>query len=365
MKKLVRLLSRNAVCLFVFFVFVVASSFFSLLHVSSKQAIHGAHLQQLTVKPFHHQEDCLFHDNYHTQPYKSMDSYKTVRLVFYKKHKMNVAQIVARNKGWITTGIANKFNQLISYISSDSFTVIFTSSKELSSVMFERYLNKTNLLAAGIPGAYQFTGTKREQYLTYQAYLNSFGCSIEDLELMPLLYLLDDDQQCRQFFDRLERGGADKTWVLKNSRGFGGDQVEVIRNSSLLKARFGRCRSNEQFIAQEYIQSLLLLNNRKFDVRALVLIANSQPYMLFYHEGYLRVVIKTFDPKGSREVHLTNTHVQSLQPGFVPDEHFWSFERFQAYLDASHPDNGNFVQLRLIPFIKRISMLIVKSGWIE
>ena len=357
----------SRVCVFVSFLVVVASFLFIILHISSIDSIHATHLQ-----PLHQQHwlaessftNCLYPPRYYKPSYIAVESYRNVKLVFFKKHKMSVVVNVARTKGWIVTGITKSFDKLVSDMNEDIFTIIFTSSKELSDLVFEQYTNSVNVLAAGIPGAYQFTGTKREQYLTYQRYLNKFGCSIESIKMMPALYLMDDSVQCQSFFDQLGRGvdHGKSTWVLKNSRGFGGDQVEIIHNTSALKARFGSCKSNGQFIVQEYIQNLLLVDKRKFDVRALVLIAGTQPYLLFYHDGYLRVVMKPFDPGASREVHLTNTHVQSLQPDFNPDKHFWSFEKFQSYLNENYPDNNDFVQTKLIPYIKRISLLILKSG---
>ncbi len=357
-----KIFSRRA-CSFIWLVLVAASVLFILHQVTSKDSIHAVHVHQYLPT-----STCTYPAIYFKPSYVAIESSTSVRLVFFKKHKMSIAVTVARNKGWMVTGITKSFDKLITDMKEDIFTIIFTSSKELSDVLFEQYTNNGNVLVTGIPGAYKFTGAKREQYLTYQRYLNSFGCSIEDIRMMPMLYLMDDDGQCQQFFKLLGQGvpgNGDKTWVLKNSRGFGGDQVEVIHNTSILKTRFGSCNSNGQFIVQEYIQNLLLVDKRKFDVRALVVIAGTQPYLLFYHDGYLRVVMKEFDPSASREVHLTNTHVQSLQPEFDPDKHFWSFQKFQNYLDENHPDNNNFVKTKLIPYIKRISLLILKSGMID
>ena len=376
MRKLSRILFRNAVCIFVLLVFAIASLFFYLLHLSSRNTVHTAALRSQLPQPdsipvpnyhsvLHNDSECLYRSAYYKPFYKPLESFQKVRLVFYKKHKMTAVANVARGRGWVAMSAIKSLTKLLSFIMDDTFTIIFTSSKELSDIAFHRYANNSNVLAAGIPGAYRFTGTKREQYITYQKYLNRFGCSIESIKMMPSLYLLDNDLQCKSFFKRLDSEGSGSTermWVLKNSRGFGGDQVEVIHNTTSLRVRFGGCQGNEQFIAQEYIQNLLLLNKRKFDIRALVLIANTQPLMLFYHEGYLRVVIREFDPFATREVHLTNTHVQSLQPGFLPDNHFWSFGKFQSYLDGNIPDNDDFVRNKLIPYIKRIATLIVKSG---
>ena len=64
---------------------------------------------------------------------------------------------------------------------------------------------------------------------------------------------------------------------------------------------------------QECIHNLLLLEGCKFDIRAFILLANTQPYMLFHHDGYLRVSLKAYHPKGTIDAHLTNTCIQSEQ----------------------------------------------------
>ena len=364
MRRFVRVLLRVSGS-YLIFISLILVVFLYLLHLTSREVVHMTHIRTYTQPPHIQEVDqCKYPHNYYVPWYKSSELYRYFQLVFYKKQKMGNAITVARNKGWSVSGIIKSRNKLDSIVKGNIFTVLFTSSKELSSTLLEEYANKTNMLSTGILGAYQFTGSKKEQYLTYQQYLNRFRCSIEELKFMPVLYLLDNGNHCRSFFEKLKAGGEQGLWVLKNSRGYGGDQVQVVHNTSLLTARFGSCKNNEEFIVQEYIQSLLLLDNRKFDVRALVLIAGTQPYLLFYHHGYLRVVLKQFDLKASREVHLTNTHVQSQQPGFSPEEHFWSFTKFQSYLDQHYPDNGQFVHEKLIPHIKRTSLMILKSGMV-
>lgn len=376
MWRLLRFLSRRISGIFLF-IWIAISLFIYLIHLSSISSIHQAHsgktvgssssiqLQKLYL-PTIIQEDtpqsCHYPLPYYKPSMKSVDSYKSINLVFYKKHKMSAAVGVARKRGWHTVRVARSYDDLISYISDDSFTIIFTSSKELSLFLLEQFVNQSNILALGIPGAYLFTGPKKEQFITYQAYLNKHGCSIESIKMMPSMFLLDDNAQCETFFNQLKTNNSNKKWILKNSRGYGGDQIQVIHNTTSLASRFGSCNNNRPFIIQEYIQDLLLLDNRKFDIRALIVIGSARPYMVFYHEGYLRVVIRPYDPEGSRDIHLSNTHVQALQPDFTPDKHFWSFDRFQEYLNDHHPDNNDFVHTKLIPYIKQVSLTVIKSG---
>ena len=365
-RKCVRILRHTTECFILLFLTAIIVI---LIHLTSTENVHDvpSNLKLNFVSTVWSKEDrnnspCLYPHSYSMPWYRPIINYKDITLVYFKKQNMAVASEVSRKKGWIIAKTCKTFEMLKSLVSNSPFTVIFTSSKELSNPLLQQYTNDSNILATGIPNAYKFTGTKREQYITYQNFLNTYQCSIEELRLMPASYLMDDSIQCQNFFRNLESRKNSDIWVLKKSQGFGGDQVQVFHNTTLFKKMFGKCDNNEQYIIQEYVQNLLLLEERKFDVRALILIAGTRPYILFYHEGYLRVVLKPFDPKASREVHLTNTHVQSMQLNYSPDKHFWSFAKFQTYLDEHHPDNNEFVTSRLIPYIKKISVFILNSG---
>lgn len=300
--------------------------------------------------------------SYTKRLYHPLDIYEQVQLIFYKKMKMAIAVEVCHKNGWILRKTAHSRQELYSLLKENVFSIIFTSSKELSSPFMVALLNKSNVLVTGIPNAYLFTGAKREQYVTFQRFLNKYECSINSLKFMPTSFLMDNVRQCKEFHKHLRLNKDSQVWVLKKSQGFGGDGVKVISNMTTIKHMFDTCPSTHQYIMQEYLQNILLLNGRKFDVRALVLIANTRPYMLFYHKGYLRVIMNQFNLKGSRDVHLTNTHVQSVQPNFDPDDHFWSFSKFQSYLDIHHPDNEGYVSTNLVPHIKRVATFILKSG---
>jgi len=61
------------------------------------------------------------------------------------------------------------------------------------------------------------------------------------------------------------------------------------------------------FVHYRYIKNPLLLEGRKFDIRVFMLIANTSPYVVFYHKGYARLCLQKYSNLSEELVtHLTN-----------------------------------------------------------
>lgn len=57
-----------------------------------------------------------------------------------------------------------------------------------------------------------------------------------------------------------------------------------------------------------------MLEKKKFDIRCYVLIANAQPLIALYHEGYLRLSLHDYDAEiltgdEAKTIHLTNAAI--------------------------------------------------------
>ena len=310
-----------------------------------------------------HRGDCRW-----VEPWFNKKTRENVQLIFYGKPIMQVVKRLCVQRHWKMMLILNESNpnsqkelQRLVSSSRDTFTIMFTSSRQYHLSVIQELANSTNALVSSIRYAFKTSGPKKEQLKAFRAHFVSRGCTLEEVGIMPQSFLLDSSQECVQFF-KYASSNPTKWWVLKMSQGYGGEGISIHQNMSLLYKKFGICKGNGEYIVQEYLSNLLLVEGRKFDVRGLILIAGTDPYFLFYHESYLRVSVSNFAFNGDRNVHITNSHLQVMSRDFDPEKHFWSFKRFQEFLDTHHPDNEDFVENKLIPFIKNTALFLLKSS---
>lgn len=87
----------------------------------------------------------------------------------------------------------------------------------------------------------------------------------------------------------------------------------------------------------------MLVERRKFDFRIYMLVASTDPYIVYYHDGFLRVSLENYDPNSNdKGVHLTNTEFSKKKwhdmekNGINTEElreyQMWNLTRFQNYL---------------------------------
>ena len=155
---------------------------------------------------------------------------------------------------------------------------------------------------------------------------------------------------------------------MKPYGGVCGNGIEFFQDTpSVMKRLNHKCGAKvnwreNQYVIQEYLPNLLLLNGRKFDIRAFILIARTSPYFLYYHPGYLRVAVAKLTKAAGKEAQLTNTHVQGSIEGFSPEEHFWTFPKLQKYISNTSSGNDDFVEAKLEPFIKQTGLFWLQAG---
>lgn len=147
------------------------------------------------------------------------------------------------------------------------------------------------------------------------------------------------------------QANPDGIWILKPSRGLGGKGIEFVRGSAALRERL--FPSNEAdvsglyplegWVVQRYIERPLLLQGRKFDIRAYCLVARTEPHLWFFHPGYCKVALDPYDlsqdlnDDRARYSHLTNACVQRTHPDYrnFRGQHIWSEAEAEAELIGS------------------------------
>jgi len=90
------------------------------------------------------------------------------------------------------------------------------------------------------------------------------------------------------------------------------DDEEMVLLKSAYGAKGQKCgKIKRSLVAQKYVQNALTLDkNNKFDFRIYMLIASTNPMIVYYHDGFLRVSLKEYNQfSNDRSVHLTNTHL--------------------------------------------------------
>lgn len=328
------------------------------LHVLGKQF----QLQQHTVR-----RECRLHA---TPWFLAGKKYARTQLIFYGKPIMQALRHICVERGWKMTLILDDTDvglRELQRLTSDphTFTIVYTSSRAFHRQTIRQLANATNALVSGVRYVFLITGAKKGQLKAFRSFFSKHGCNLKDKGIMPRSFILDNPEDCTQFF-KYSQQRPHSWWILKPSQGYGGEGITIHKNMSHFYKNYALCADisgREQLVVQEYLSNLLLLEGRKFDVRGFVVIAGTTPYILFYHEGYLRLSVERFDAKkGGNGVHLTNSHIQTQAKNFSVSKHYWSFQRFQDYLDEHHPENEEFVSKTLVPFIQKVGLFILQTG---
>lgn len=178
-------------------------------------------------------------------------------------------------------------------------------------------------------------------------------------KFFPKTMNLDNETECMQWFDYINsdayvREKENQAIVFIRKIGFGSHQgagvqpVDEDEEQSLRKQykNGSLCGKNlKSVIIQRYIHNPLLVLGHKFDFRIYMMIASTNPLIVYYHDGFLRVSLFEYDiNKKEKGMHLTNT-AQSLkaiekakQAGMSEEEllnfQMWNLTRFADYLVA-------------------------------
>lgn len=74
-----------------------------------------------------------------------------------------------------------------------------------------------------------------------------------------------------------------------------------------------------EIVVQKYIENPLLIDGRKFDIRAYMIVVCMKPYLVLYQPGYVRMSLNPYTTENfakDKITHLTNNSVQKNHPNY-------------------------------------------------
>eukprot|EP01123_Difflugia_compressa_P007746 TRINITY_DN213_c0_g5_i1.p1 TRINITY_DN213_c0_g5~~TRINITY_DN213_c0_g5_i1.p1 ORF type:complete len:435 (+),score=82.91 TRINITY_DN213_c0_g5_i1:78-1382(+) len=218
--------------------------------------------------------------------------------------------------------------------------------------------------------------------MTDKSELHKLLVQINASHLQPETYVLSNQKECRQFFMRADEH-PDIVWVTKEpgaSQGEGivvNPSVEELKKTWLVDASLSKDQwtcvdidSDGDRVAQRYIRNPLLLNGKKMEIRSYWLIVSLHPYVVYYHDGTVRLTTNDYKDEDwdNPLIHITNTRQQKLaNPNYyeTESERKWTLEQLASYLyDNNRVTNAtNWLDNTLRPYLKHIIKTVAEGAW--
>ncbi|XP_051696470.1 inactive polyglycylase TTLL10 isoform X2 [Oryctolagus cuniculus] len=167
-------------------------------------------------------------------------------------------------------------------------------------------------------------------------------------DFFPETYRLDVREERQAFFSLFDET---QVWICKPTASNQGRGIFLLRSQDDVATLQAKAQSGEEDassrkmpfrvpqarVVQRYIQNPLLLDGKKFDVRAYLLIACAVPHMVFFGHGYARLTLSLYDPDSSDlSGHLTNQFMQKKSPLYLllKEDTVWSMDHLNHYINS-------------------------------
>lgn len=201
-----------------------------------------------------------------------------------------------------------------------------------------------------------------DQVREYGEYYEGRRECFDPWKFLPYTLNMNKADHCTELVKHLNADKKNINWIRKKSRNShnaeGVDIVnEEVANEILLTLKNGElCGSAMKgYILQHYIQDPLLVYKRKFDFRVYMVILSMDPFIVLYHDGFLRVSLYSYDQNSSDTMaHVTNTQLAkdmleaknatAAEWEETMESQMWTFPTFERYM---------------------IEEGLVKPGWLE
>eukprot|EP01028_Stygiella_incarcerata_P000601 TRINITY_DN1089_c0_g1_i1.p2 TRINITY_DN1089_c0_g1~~TRINITY_DN1089_c0_g1_i1.p2 ORF type:complete len:718 (+),score=207.29 TRINITY_DN1089_c0_g1_i1:3793-5946(+) len=187
---------------------------------------------------------------------------------------------------------------------------------------------------------------------------------LKDMAFFPESYRLDAADERKAFIKRANALEEKETvWIIKPNGANQGKGITIVQGPAAVEEEIRAHGTNR--LAQRYIRNPLLLNGRKFDVRIYMLIGSTRPFVLMYHEGYVRISAEEYTDSDFENVimHLTNAAVQRKGSRFreVKEDLTWTFDGLQTYLTEKNLAPPSWVTDTFVPQVQRIMRTAFES----
>ena len=214
--------------------------------------------------------------------------------------------------------------------------------------------------------------------LTAQAYIDYIN-SFEDrtqckFQFMPDSYLLENKQQCLDFFKLIGSNGYKEEkksggiiFFLKISEGLHKgltalDEKLEEKIKNLFENGLKCGEKNDTMKIQKYVPNLLLLNEHEFNFTAYVLVASTNPLIAYYYDGFLKLSEKNSTNKNGHISNYTQVEKKFLDDINETELHefqTWNFDQLQNHLLAN--DYINDTDWIRNNFRKQLKEIMVQS----
>ena len=216
--------------------------------------------------------------------------------------------------------------------------------------MFANYKGETGLNLERnkyqIIGKYPFENTFKDGI---NIYYNKLKAKFpEEFNYIPETYLFPSQKEIiyQKFHDY--HYNPEDVWLFKPARDLKAHGIKIIDNYNDIKKS-----KIDNFLISRYVMNPLLIDNKKFDMRAYILVTGMNPLKIyFYRDGYIKISVKDFtlDHKHIRDgcIHITTSDTNLIcydgkkykYDTHIYDENsnFWSYVYFERYC-AKHGIN--------------------------
>jgi len=189
----------------------------------------------------------------------------------------------------------------------------------------------------------------------------------------PRLTSCVQNESALRFFKR-SYDAPEIVWVTKEPGASQGDgivinpNIEELRNEWLVDPNAPidqiHCKTREledERVVQRYIRDPLLLEGKKMEIRTYWVIAAIDPFLIFYHDGTVRLTTRDYEEDNWKNplIHITNTKQQKeADPDYhkTEKERKWTVQQLGAYLRLENKitNDTHWIEHELRPKLKEI-----------